>query len=118
MARIIVNQDFLYEMQMVSALLMEQINSAIVTTNQLLSQIDSIGLSTCDLGELTYRGLSDVGQDLQRAISHAELVQASVKEMEQKLQGLIAAPPKNRTDAFRTCPHRIKICVREYEDEK
>lgn len=102
MARIIVNHDFSYEMLMTSALLIDQINNAIVTTNKMLSEIDSIGLSTCDLGGLTFKGLSEVGQDLQRAISHADLVQASVKEMEQKLQALIVAPPpKSHSDAFK-----------------
>ena len=103
MARIIVNHDFPYEMLMTSALLMEQINSAIVTTNQMLSQIDSIGLSTCNLDELTFKSLLEVRQDLQSAISHTDLVQASAKEMEQKLQALIAAPPppQKSTDAFK-----------------
>lgn len=45
MARIIVNHDFSYEMLMTSALLIDQINNAIVTTNKMLSEIDSIGLS-------------------------------------------------------------------------
>lgn len=102
MARIIANQDFSYEMLMASAFLMEQIDNAIITTNKMLSEIDSIGLSTCDLGELTFKSLLEVGQDLQRAINHAELVHTSVKEMEQKLQAFLAAPPpKNNSDVFK-----------------
>ncbi len=57
MARIILNQEFSYEMLRTSALLIEQIDNAIVTTNKMLSEIDSIGLSTCNLGELTFESL-------------------------------------------------------------
>lgn len=102
MARIIVIQDFSREMLMSSELLMGQINNAIVTTNKMLSEIDSIELSKRDLGELTFKVLLEVGHDLERAISHAELVQASIKEMELKLQALMAAPPpKNTSDTFK-----------------
>lgn len=68
----------------------------------MLSEIDSIGMSTCNLGELTFESLLEVRQDLQSAISNANLVQASIKEIEQKLQALIdAPPPKNNSDAFK-----------------
>lgn len=40
----------------------------------MLSEIDSIGMSTCNLGELTFESLLEVRQDLQSAISNANLV--------------------------------------------
>lgn len=102
MAKIIINQELPYEMLMDSALLMEQLNTAISITNKMLCEIDNIGLSTFDLSVLTFKGLSEVMQDLQRTIDHAEFVHATIKEMEQKLQALIVAPPPpNISDAFK-----------------
>ncbi len=79
-----------------------------------------ITMASLDLNKLHQQPtMSLTLRDKNRTVLHLKLATvATIERIQNVLSDVQEMKDKDVKNIMRTCPHRIKICVREYEDEK